>query len=137
VSKIGVAAASWLGGSALALGTAIALGFLPTRRWAGEAGLEALAAGCAVALAGSALGALPVLRAVAAGGSDRTAAVAGRAMALRAGGTLAGALALVFGTELARTPLLVWVGVGYGALLIVETRWMVRWLAAGNRPTES
>ncbi len=132
MNRVGTAAASWLGASVLALGIAIAVGWLPTSRWAGAAGLEALAAGCAVAFAGAALGTLPVLFAVAAGGTDRTHAVAGKAMALRAGGTLAGALALALGTGIARTPFLVWVGVAYIALLVAETRWTVRWLAAGD-----
>jgi hypothetical protein len=136
VSRVGAAAASWLGASLLALAVVVAVGVLPTRRLAGTAGLEALAAGCAVALAGAALGAAPVLLAVARGGVARAHAVAGRAMALRSGGTFAGALAIALGTGIARTPFLVWVGIAYGALLVVETRWTLRWLAVGEPPAK-
>lgn len=136
MSRVGVAAASWLGASLLALAVVVAVGFLPTRRLAGTAGLEALAAGCAVALAGAALGAAPVLLALARADGWRAHAVAARAMALRAGGTFVGALAIALGTGIARTPFLVWVGIAYGALLVVETRWTLRWLAAGEPPAK-
>jgi len=136
VSPVGRAASGWFAATLAALAVAVAVGWLPTRRMAGEPGLAALVAGCAVALLGAALGALPVLFAVARGGAAKSHVVAARAMALRAGGTLAGALAVALGTGVARTPFLVWTGVAYGALLVVETRWTVRWLAAGGRQSE-
>jgi hypothetical protein len=52
-------------------------------------------------------------------------------MAWRAGGSLAGTLAVALGTGVERLPFLIWVGVAYGALLVVETRWTVRWLGSG------
>lgn len=131
MTAAGRAAASWLGTSALALAVLVALGALPTQRLAGRDGLVALAAGVAVALAGAALGAAPVVVALARGALARPHVVAGRAMALRAGGSLAGALAVALGTAVERLPFLVWVGVAYLGLLAVETRWMVRWLSPG------
>lgn len=136
MNRVGAAATGWIVSALAALAIAVAIGWLPTRRLAGDPGLAALAAGCAVAFAGAALGALPVLLAVAQGGAARTHVVAARAMGLRAGGTLAGVLAIALGTGVARTPFLVWAGVAYGALLVVETRWTVRWLAVGDRHSE-
>lgn len=133
MSRVAAAARSWLVGCGLAIAAVVALGWLPTRRLAGPEGVPALVAGCAVALAGAALGAAPVLWALAAGEARRGPAAAGRAMALRAGGTLLLALSVALGTDVPRTPFVIWVGLGYLALLVAETRWTVRWLAVlGN-----
>lgn len=126
------AAGRWLAGSAIALGLAVALGWLPTRRWGGGGATEALWAGCAVAFAGALAGAMPVLAALARPGSSRPQAVAGWSMALRAGATLAGALVGALGTSVERPTFLIWVAAAYAALLIAETRWTIRWLAAGG-----
>jgi hypothetical protein len=125
------AAAGWFAGSAGAVGLAALAGWWPTSRLAGAGAGAALAAGCAVALAGALAGAAPVLAAVARGGARRPQAVAGWAMALRFGATLAGALAVALGSELPRRPLLAWVALAYAALLVFETRWTLRWLRAG------
>jgi len=124
------ASRDWLLATGFVLVALVALGWLPTRRLGGESGLAAMAAGVAVSWLGAALGALPVLAAVARGGSDRPVAVVGQAMALRAGATVAGALVAILGGELPRTALAVWIGLAYAALLAVETRWMTRWLVA-------
>jgi hypothetical protein len=124
------ASRDWLAGTGLALGALVALGWLPTRRLAGAAGLAAMGAGVAVSWVGAALAALPVLAAVARGGSERPVAVVGQAMALRAGATVVGALVAILGSELPRTALAVWIGLAYAALLAVETRWMTRWMTA-------
>lgn len=127
------AAGGWLVSAGTTVLALAALGWWPTARWGGEAATRALLAGCAVSFAGAALGALPVLRALAAGGAAKPGATAGWSMALRSGATLAGALSLALGSGLPRTPLVVWIGLAYGALLVVETRWTVRWLNAGKR----
>lgn len=124
------ASRDWLLATGLAMGALLALGVLPTRRLAGSEGLAAMGAGAAVAWFGAALGALPVLRAVAAGGSDRPVAVVGQAMALRAGATVLGALVAILGSSLPRTVLAIWLGLAYAVLLVVETRWTTRWLDA-------
>lgn len=131
MSQVGAAVAGWLLHCGLATVAVGALGWLPTARLAGPAGTAALLAGCATALAGAALGAAPVLWALARGdaAAGRAPAVAGRSMALRAGGTLALALAIALGSGVERTPYVVWVGLAYAALLVAETRWTVRWLA--------
>lgn len=137
MSRVDRAAAAWAAQSLGALVALGLLGWLPTSRLAGAPGLSALAAGCAVALAGAICGAAPVLLALARGGPERPHVTAGWAMALRSGTTLAGALVVTLGTGVARTPFLVWVALAYGALLVVETRWTVRWLAAGGAARES
>ena len=126
------AAAGWLGSSAAALLVVTAIGALPTARLGGPGAMRALGAGCAIAAVGALVGALPVLGAVAAGGAPRPHVTAGWAVALRFGATLAGALATALGSTLPRLPLLLWVAIAYGALLVVETRWTLRWLRAGD-----
>jgi hypothetical protein len=121
--------ASWLAGAGAALGVVVALGLWPTLRWAGPDALGAIAGGGGVALAGALLGAVPVLVAVSRGGAERPHVVAAWSMALRSAATLAGALTLALASPLGRVATLVWVGLAYGALLVVETRWTVRWLA--------
>jgi hypothetical protein len=133
VSRVVAAARSWIVGCGLALAAVVALGWFPTRRLVGPDGLQAMAAGCVVALVGAALGAAPVLWALAQGEAGKGPAAAGRAMALRAAGTLLLALAVALGTDVPRTPFVIWVGLGYLALLVAETRWTVRWLTVlGN-----
>jgi len=127
----------WFTGALVALAAALAIGIWPTQRLAPEAALPAVAAGCGIALAGALLGALPVLRAVARGDWGHPYGVVGWAMALRAGGTLAGALAVAYGSGLPRRTLVIWVAVAYGVLLVVETRWTARWLKAGRSSTET
>lgn len=127
----GRASRGWLASTAAVIAGLAAIGYLPTRRLAGGEGLAAMAAGIAVAWFGAALGALPVLRAVAAGSRGRPVAVVGQAMALRAGATVAGALVAILGSELPRNAVAIWIGLAYAALLVVETRWTTRWLDAG------
>lgn len=95
------------------------LGYLPTKRWGGEGAVRAMLAGCGVAVVASGLGGLPVLLfAGTAGGT--TGALAG--MALRFGAALVLTLAAALSGEFERGPLLVWVGLSYMVLLIVDTR---------------
>ena len=132
MSRVDHAVLQWLGGSGVAIGLAVAVGWLPTGRWAGAGGGKAMAAGCGVALTGALAGALPVLRALARPETKRAHAAALWSMALRSGVTVVGALVVVFGTAVARTPFVLWVAWAYAALLVAETRWTVRWLGAGD-----
>jgi hypothetical protein len=125
------AAGGWLAGAAAALAAVAALGAWPAARWGGADGPRALLAGCAVAAVGALAGALPVLATVARGASRRPHVVAGWSMALRFGVTLAGLAAVALGTGLPRAPLALAVAAAYGALLVTETRWTLRWLRAG------
>jgi hypothetical protein len=114
-----------------ALAAAAAIGYLPTVARAGTAARPAMLAGCLVAALGAAVGALPVLRAVAAGSDARPQATALWAMGLRFATTL-GVAGVVWASDLVATkPLLAWVAIGYLVLLVVETRWTLRWLPAG------
>jgi hypothetical protein len=133
MSRVGEAARSWLTATAGALAIVVALGWLPTRRLAGGEGFVALAAAVAVAWLAAALGAVPVLGAVARGGARKPVVVVGQATALRAGATIVGALVAVLGSELPRTVFVIWLALAYGVLLVVETRWTTRWLEAGGR----
>jgi len=126
------AARSWTLGSLAALGAAVVIGYLPTLRLGGAEAVAALAAGCGVALFGALCGAAPVLVAVAGGRSSQPHVAALLAMALRAGATLVGVVAVALGTELPRVALGIWVAIGYAVLLVVETRWTLRWLVAGD-----
>jgi hypothetical protein len=137
MSPLARAAGSWLAGAVVAVAVVVAVGLLPTLRLGGESALAALVAGCSVSLLGAFLGAAPVLMAVAAGGTQRPHVTAGWAMALRSGGTLAGALAGALGSSLPRVVFLAWVAIAYGALLVVETRWTVRWLDASGPAARS
>ena len=128
------AATSWLVSAALSIGLVIALGWLPWRRLGGESGSSALLTGVAIAFLGSIGGAVPVLRWLAAPARSRSPAstVAGWSTVLRAGVTAVLALVGATGTALGRSPLLLAVGIGYAVLLVVETKWTLRWLTAGG-----
>lgn len=105
-----------------------ALGYVPTRRLAGEGAVPSMLAGCALGLLASAAGGIPVAR------SRRLPAPAPaqrlQAMMLSMGlrfGVLAvlGASAALSGW-FERGPLLLWVAISYLALLAVDTRYAVR-----------
>ena len=127
------AATSWLASAALSIGLVIALGWLPWRRLGGESGSSALLTGAAIAFLGALCGALPVLRFVGSPvSSSPVPVVAAWSTGLRSGATVVLALVAATGTDLARQPLLIAVGVGYLVLLVVETKWMLRWLRASG-----
>jgi hypothetical protein len=114
----------------LALATVVtaavgAVGYVPTRRLAGEEGLPALVAGCLIGLLSSALGGLPVAL-----GRDRS--PAGR-VTLMMGSTavrlLAAVLlgvAAVLSGRFATKPLLLWGAISYAALLAVDAWYALR-----------
>jgi hypothetical protein len=113
-----------------AVAVAIALGYLPTRRLAGGAGLAAMLAGCAIGIVGSAVGAIPVAVAAARGSRGATAPLA--AMALRFAVALALVLPAALSGLLATVPLLVWVAISYMVLLAVDTRYALAALATSR-----
>jgi hypothetical protein len=122
---------SWLGGGLSALALLVLAGGWPTWRLGGRPAVLALAVGCGVGFVGSLIGALPVLVAVARGGAGKPHVTAGWAMALRSAVTLLGAALTAAGGSLPKTALLAWIALSYGALLVVETRWTLRWLRLG------
>ena len=121
-----------------AVGLAVVLagiGYVPTRSLAGERGVAAMLAGCAVGLFASLLGGVPVYLARAgaagnpggaagtgsSGGRVETAALGG--MAVRFAVALGLGLAAVLTGWFARGPLLVWAAVSYVVLLVIDTRY--------------
>ncbi len=113
-------------GVSVVVAVAIAgVGFLPTRKLAGVEGLWAMLAGCGVSLLGSWFGAVPMAMVVV-GDKTAVATAALGAMAVRFMVVVSGALALALGTELERPSLLIWVGISYLVLLVVDTLFAVR-----------
>lgn len=109
-------------GLALAIVAALcAIGWLPTRRLAGTPGVVAMAAGCGISLLSAALaGALLIAVAV-----DTPEARMQRgflAMVVRLAVVVVLGLAAALSGELARQPLLFWIGTAYVALLPLEVR---------------
>jgi drug/metabolite transporter (DMT)-like permease len=102
------------------------VGYLPTRRLAGEGALPAMLAGCAVALLAAAAGGVPIaLARRLAAPAARTNALLG-AMAVRFGVAVVLAVAAVLSGLFPNAPLLLWVAVGYVVLLVVETWYAVK-----------
>lgn len=105
--------------TALAAALLVAIGYAPTRAAAGDAGVAAMLVGAGAALLGGLVGLLP------------PALFSGRGFAHYANGVLLGmalrmllTLALALGLRLANhwpaAPLLLWVGLTYVAILVVE-----------------
>ncbi|MCB9851146.1 MAG: hypothetical protein H6817_10640 [Phycisphaerales bacterium] len=110
-----------------------AIGFLPTRRIAGDAGLTAMLAGCAIAVLAGWGGGLVACQT---GGTaaDRVNRMLG-ATALRlvvaAGLAVAAALSGMFAIK----PLLLWVAIAYMVTLAGETVLIVRWVKSDHPPS--
>ncbi len=101
------------------------LGWLPTKRLAGESGIQAMLSALAVTLSGSILSGIPVWRAE---GSDQpasTSAVIG-SLVIRFFFVLAATLYLVLNGLAERVPFVVWVGLSYLLLLPVDVRYALR-----------
>jgi hypothetical protein len=109
-------------GLAVAVALALcALGFLPTRRLAGEPGVPAMIGGCAIGLVSAALSGL--LLVVVAGDTPETRMRRSfLAMVVRLAAAVALGAAAVAGGVVATTPLLFWIGVAYVAMLPLEVR---------------
>lgn len=99
------------------------LGYVPTRELGGEGAVGAMLAACAVSLVASIAGALPIALAEAGGGAGA------RETLLSMGARFAVAVVLALGLALSgrveRAPFLLWVGISYVALLIVDLRYVV------------
>jgi hypothetical protein len=98
-----------------------AIGFIPTRRLSGDAGVIAMAAGCGISLVSAALaGGLLI----ATGGETPDARMqrAFLAMVVRLAVVVVLGLAAALSGAVARQPLLFWIGTAYVALLPLEVR---------------
>jgi hypothetical protein len=98
-----------------------AVGFLPTRRLAGTAGVPAMFAGCAIGLMSAALAGL-LLVAVAGDTPDARMKRSFLAMVARLAVAVALGAAAALSGVLATQPLLLWIAVAYMALLPLEVR---------------
>jgi hypothetical protein len=100
-------------------GALVLLGWLPTRRLGGTAGLQAMLAGCGVSYLASLIGALPVIRSERRHSAEDIATFMG-SMLLRM--TSAAVLTVVAALQgiFELKPLILWVGISYLAFLPVD-----------------
>jgi hypothetical protein len=101
------------------------LGFLPTRRLAGDAALPALLAGCVIGILASALGGVPVALSHGMPATARMPAVMASMLVRLVAAVALGAAAVLSG-QFPRGPLLIWVAITYMALLVVDTRYALK-----------
>lgn len=116
-------------GLALLVAVALpALGWVPTRRWAGDEALSAMFAGCAIGVVASLLGSIPVFLAKNKPHLEAlTAAMAAMGVRLAIAAVLGVAVAMA-GT-LPVKPLLIWLVIGHAGLLIPDTMLSIKILA--------
>src|SRR5436305_1644640 len=111
--------ASFLGLELAALAATMVLGFVPTRRFAGDDAIPGMIAGCTISFAAAALagGLLVAVRA-----ETPTARLqrSGLAMAVRLTVVVALGLGAALSGQFARRPLLVWLALAYMVLLPLE-----------------
>jgi hypothetical protein len=98
-----------------------ALGFLPTRRLAGDAGVPAMLAGCAIGFV-SAMAAGVFLVLVRADTPDARMKRSFLAMTARLGAAVGLGAAMALSGLLSTQPLLLWIAIAYVALLPLEVR---------------
>jgi hypothetical protein len=121
---------AWVAGAAVLIAL---VGALPTRRLGGEEAIPAMIAGCVIGVLASAAGGIPI--ALGRKTARRTANTAADpaeklkvmmlSMALRLVVVVALGAAASLSGEFERVPLLLWIAIGYVALLAVDT-----WYAA-------
>jgi len=123
----------FLVGALTAIFLVAALGALPARKLGGFEGLTAFLVGCLVAFGASAIGAIPLSRALIQ--TDPQARLLGLlvAMGLRFGVVLAALVLLLSGGWFQRSPLLIGIAISYLAVLAVETRSAVVGISRGTR----
>jgi hypothetical protein len=103
------------------VGALCAVGYLPTRRLAGEDGVVAMAAGCGISLVAAALAGL-LLTAVAAETPQARMQRGFLAMVVRLGVVTALGVAAALSGVFARAPLLFWMATAYVVLLPLEVK---------------
>jgi len=117
----------------LVCGFLAGLGFIPTKRMAGDEGNRAMLAGCGVSLVASALGALPLASMQVSSPAKAMTAV-GAAMMVRLLLVVSLGLSAVLSGWFARGPLLIWIGISYLGLLIVDPRYALERASSGPTP---
>jgi hypothetical protein len=113
--------ASFLGLSAAIVVGLCVVGWLPTRRLAGAGGVTAMCAGCAISLASAALAGW-LLIVVTADTPEARMQRGFLAMVVRLAVVVVLGAAAALSGELARQPLLFWIGTAYVALLPLEVK---------------
>ena len=121
----------------LVMAAAVAvLGYVPTRRLAGADGIAAMLAGCGIGVIASLAGGIPVASgaALGIGGSGPAARLQATllALAVRLGVVMALGLAAVLSGWFERAPLLIWIAISHLALLVVDTRFMLKSSPGGS-----
>ena len=101
-----------------------AIGWKPTEQLAGGEGVKAMLVGCGLSLLASLLGALPV----AFGDPSPTMATTWTlaATAIRLAVAVLGAVVVLLSGRFAAAPLLLWVALSHGALLVVDARFALQ-----------
>jgi len=112
-------------GTAAAVAAAVgAVGYLPTRVLGGAGAVPAMLVGCAVAVAASAAGGVPIALSGSAPASRPQAAML--AMVVRLTTALALGLAVAATGRFASRPLALWTALSYAAQLVVDSRYAMR-----------
>lgn len=106
---------------AVAVGAA---GYLPTRYLGGAGAIPAMLAGCAVAVAASAIGGVPIALSGPEPASRPQAAM--QAMVARLLSVLALGLAAAASGRFASRPLAIWTAISYAAQLVLDSRYAMR-----------
>jgi len=138
ISRLSSPGRRWLvlaSAATAAVALASAIGILPTLRLAGQPGVEAMTAAAIAVWLASAVGAVPAAMASASQPQGILTAVQTGTL-LRFILTLAAAAALVFGTSLPRTTLVLWMALDYLAALATTTS-MELWLLRKKRTEAS
>ena len=115
----------FLGLAVLVVAALLGIGFVPTRRLAGDEGLPAMLVGCLIGLTSAGVAAWLLVAANNTAPGARM-QVAFRAMVVRLVVVAVLGLAAVLGGTLAQMPLLFWVATSYVALLPLEVRLAIR-----------
>jgi len=113
--------ARFLGLAVLIVAALCAVGFLPTRRLAGAGAVTAMVAGCAISLVAAAMAGV-LLTLVAVDTPEARLRRSFLAMTVRLAVAVVLGLAAALSGELARQPLLFWIGAAYVALLPLEVK---------------
>lgn len=117
--------------TATAAGVAL-IGYLPTARLAGEAGVRAMLAGIGVALLGAWAGCLPTLAYLRRPAREHASGIL-LGLSLRFALTLGLAIAVWLADEFPRYPLLLWVAIAQMPLLLVDVLGLAALLRQGAR----
>lgn len=104
------------------------VGYLPTQRLGGDRATIAMLAGCAIALLASALGTVPVLLARGRGHAELIPTVF-LAMGIRVAAALALGIGVALSGLLPIKPLLVWLLIGHGVLIVPDTLFGIKVLS--------